>query len=190
MTALRDIPLGTLYTPNGLVSGLWALPRPLTAHWGQGAELVARMECLWGGFDISFGKQDTIGGVTVDSDASVRPSVVADWSALPFADRSFASGYWDPPYLGSVGDDGDVHYNRMDPCLREIVRVLDVRLVVLSPLVYPCPDGWSREAVIAVTMGPNKVIRAVQSFVRSQQTVLEWPTHANALAVGDIWEFA
>lgn len=162
-------PFGTFITPTGKVSGFWALPRPLTSHWGQGEELMQRIGALWGEPDVIFGKQDQVSGLTVDMDPATEPSVVADWSALPFADRSLSFGYWDPPYLGSIGEAGDVHYDRMDPCLREICRVLDRRLVVLSPLVYPCPKGWTREGVIAVTYGPNKVIRAVQPFVRRQQ---------------------
>lgn len=188
----RDMPYGTVWTPNGLLSGLWALPRPLTSHWGQGQELMQRMEKLWGRFDVVFGKQDTVSGLTVDSDPASGASVIADWAALPFADHSLRQGYWDPPYLGHVGDDGDVHYDRMDACLREMTRVCDVRLVILSPLVYPCPKRWKREAVIATTMGPNKVIRAVQSFVRSQQQSLLGgpPMQANAPAapIGGIFE--
>lgn len=174
--ALRRLPAmppyGTFTTPTGKVSGFWALPRPLTSHWGQGEELMERIAALWGEPDIIFGKQDQVTGLTVDADPATSPSVVADWAALPFADRSYQFGYWDPPYLGSVGEDGDVHYDRMDPCLREICRVLERRMVILSPLVYPCPPGWDREAVVAVTYGPNKVIRAVQSFVRNRQGVL------------------
>lgn len=165
-------PFGTFRTPNGFLSGLWALPRPLTRHWGQGEELMQRIGAMWGQPDIIFGKQDTVEGLTVDADASASPTVVADWSALPFRDRAFRFGYWDPPYLGHIGENGDVHYDRMDACLREMCRVVDERLIILSPLIYPCPKGWRREAVIAATMGPNKVIRAVQAFLRDQQELL------------------
>lgn len=165
-------PFGTFRTPNGLLNGLWAMPRPRTSHWGNGEELMSRMLPLWGEPTIIFGKQDNVTGLTVDADPLQQPSVVADWSALPFDDRTHAFGYWDPPYLGHIGEDGDVHYDRMDPCLREICRVLDERLVILSPLIYPCPKGWFRDAVIAVTYGPNKVMRALQSFVRDEQGVL------------------
>ena len=81
-------------------------------------------------------------------------------------DNHFRSGYWDPPDLGFVGRDGDVHYKRLDPCLREICRVLSERLFILSPLVYPCPKEFHRSAVVAITMGPNKVIRCLQAFDR------------------------
>lgn len=167
-------PYGTFVTPSGKQSGFWALPRPLTSHWGQGEELMQRIAALWGEPDIIFGKQDTVAGLTVDADAAMEPSVVADWSAMPFVDKAYTFGYWDPPYLGHVGEDGDVHYDRMDACLREICRILSQRLVILSPLIYPCPPGWDREGIIAVTYGPNKVIRACQSFVRSPQVALLW----------------
>lgn len=161
------LPIGTIKTPNGLLSGLWALPRPLTKKWGSGA-LVERIKQTWGPPDIVFGKQDQVSGpwVTVDKDSKVKPTIVADWCALPFKDKSFKFSYWDPPYLGYVGKDGDVHYNRMDNCLREICRVSSERIVILSPLIYPCPENWKRDAVISCTYGPNKIIRAVQSFVR------------------------
>lgn len=82
---MQDLPYGTVYTPNGLLSGLWALPRPLTAHWGQGDELMKRMTQLWGPFDVVFGKQDTVDGhgVSVDSDPESNPDVLSDWSDMP-----------------------------------------------------------------------------------------------------------
>ncbi len=168
-----DLPIGTVITPNGLLSGLWALPRPLTRHWGSG-NVFARICQIWGEPDVVFGKQDQVEGVsvTVDKDVTCNPSVVADWSSMPmFADRQFKLGYWDPPYLGEIGEDGDVHYKRMDPCLREICRVIGGRLFIYSPLVYPCPDGFHRIAVIATTMGPNKIVRALQGFERDQADV-------------------
>ena len=167
---MTELPLGTVTTPNGLLSGLWALPRPLTKHWGSG-NIHARIKQVWGAPDIVFGKQDQIepGTITVDKDPGVSPTIVADWASMPFKDKEFACGYFDPPYLGYIGEDGDVHYKRLDPCVREICRVLSKRLFILSPLVYPCPDGWHRIAVIATTFGPNKVIRSLQGFERDTE---------------------
>jgi hypothetical protein len=159
------LPIGTITTPNNLLSGLWALPRPTTHHWGSGL-VLDRITQVWGYPDICFGKQDHVCGFTVDSNIDVSPSVVSDWGALPFGDNSFKFGYWDPPYLGHIGQDGDVHYKRLDNCLQEMCRVLQERIVILSPLVYPCPKGWKRDGVIAITMGPNKVIRCLQSFIK------------------------
>ena len=165
---MDKLPIGTLMTPNGLYSGLWALPRPTTKHWGSGL-LLSRIEQVWGKCDVIFGKQDNVEGFTVDSDKSVNPSVVASWESMPFHNEQFGQGYWDPPYLGYIGDAGDVHYSRMEKCWHEISRVLSERLLIISPLVYPCLDGWKREAVIAVTMGPNKIIRCLQCFAREAQ---------------------
>lgn len=159
------LPIGTITTPNGLLSGLWVLPRPLTKHWGSGA-IMERIKQTWGECDAIFGKQDRVDGTTIDKDPKVKPTVVADWGALPFKDKSFKFSYVDPPYIGYVGKDGDVHYNRMDNCVREICRVTSEQLIILSPLIYPCPKGWKRNAVIAVTYGPNKIIRSLQSFMR------------------------
>lgn len=117
---------------------------------------------------IIFGKQDQVEGLTVDINPSNNPTVVADWSSLPFRDGMLERGYWDPPYLGYIGADSDVHYKRMDDCYREICRILSRRLFILSPLVYPAPKGWHRIAVIAVTMGPNKVIRCLQGFEKKR----------------------
>ena len=136
-----ELPIGTIYTPNRLLSGLWALERPKTSHWGSG-DILDRITKIWGKPDIIFGKQDQADGFTVDIDPTNKPSVVADWACMPFSDKQFASGYWDPPYLGEIGEDRDVHYNRMDKCYAEICRVLSERLFILSPLVYPCPDEY------------------------------------------------
>lgn len=159
------LPIGTVITPNGLYSGLWALPRPLTSHWGSG-ELLSRIEQVWGKCEVIFGKQDQVYGLTVDLQHKVSPSIVANWEKLPFKSESFASGYWDPPYLGYIGKDGDVHYSRLQPSFFEICRVISERIFIFSPLIYPCPSGFRREAVIAITMGPNKIIRCLQCFAR------------------------
>ena len=163
-----ELPIGTFLTPSGKVySGLWALPRPLTRHWGSG-KLQERLEQIWGKCSVIFGKQDQVYGLSIDIDESTHPTVVADWAALPFADNTFKSGFWDPPYFGHIGRDGDVHYSRLESCRKEICRVLSCRLFILSPLIYPCMLGWKRVAVIAVTFGPNKIIRCLQGFEREE----------------------
>ena len=160
------LPIGTITTPNGLFSGLWALPRPLTKHWGSGA-IMERIKQVWGACDAIFGKQDQVQcRVTIDNDIKVKPTVVAEWSSLPFKDKVFSQSYWDPVYFSRIGKDKVVKFQRQDNCLREICRVTSKRLLILHPLIYPCPKGWRREAVIAITFGPNKMIRCLQSFVR------------------------
>lgn len=170
------IPLGTIRTSKGIYSGLWALQRPNTKHWGSGM-LLKRIAAIWGRPSAIFGKQDQVDGLTIDSDESVRPSVVADWAALPFASNSLPSGYWDPPYLGYIGVDDDVHYSRLEHCRREISRVISEHLLILSPLVYPNLKGWKRTAVIAITYGPNKVIRCLQGYEREpmQAALMDLP---------------
>jgi hypothetical protein len=189
MNKTRDLPLGTVITPNGLYAGLWALPRPQTQHWGSGL-LLPRIEGVWGAVDIVFGKQDGVYGFSIDNDIQTTPSVCANWQRLPFRDGQFRSGYWDPPYLGYIGDDGDVHYSRLQACFEEILRVLNKRVFILSPLVYPCPDGWKREAVIAITMGPNKVIRALQAFERKGSGGLNPPSLREIFLLSDLPLFA
>lgn len=160
---MNNLPIGTLITPNGLLSGLWAMPRPTTHRWGSGA-VLSRIEEIWG-CDIIFGKTDQVSGITVDKNPGVNPTFVADWVDMSFAgDDEYGVGYWDPPYLGYIGPEGDVHYSRLEPCLREICRILSDKLFILSPLIYPCPKGWKRIAVIAITFGPNKIIRCLQGF--------------------------
>ena len=151
---------------SGFVYGVWALPRPLTRHWGQGRELLERMNRAGWSPDVVFGKQDFIPDhvTSIDKDPDTHPTHIANWADLPFADDSFRTGYWDPPYLGYIGPDGDVHYDRLDASYREIGRVVSDRLVILSPLIYPALRGWRREAIIAITYGPNKIIRALQVF--------------------------
>jgi hypothetical protein len=168
---------GTFRTPNGVVTGIWALPRAWTRHWGSG-DVLPNIRRIWGKVDISFGKRDQVDGLTVDNDPIVKPSIVADWRHLPFRDGQFGIGYWDPPYLGHIGSDGDVHYNRLDPCLHEICRVVNT-LFILSPLIYPCPKGFRRAAVIAITMGSDKIIRSLQGFTR-QDSLPETDTPRDA----------
>lgn len=164
-------PFGTFRTPNRLLAGLWAIERPKTRHWGSGI-IQARIEKLWGTCSVIFGKQDQVEGFTIDNDELAKPTVVADWAALPFRDGTFVSGYWDPPYLGFIGKNGDVHYNRLDSCFKEMCRVLQCRITILSPLVYPCPTGWKRDAIIGITFGPNKIIRCLQGFINPKANQL------------------
>ena len=155
---------------------LWACPRPLTRHWGSGT-LFDRIAEHYGKPDIVFGKQDQIpdGIPTVDIDPKVNPSYLLDWAKMDcFKDGQFKFGYWDPPYLAKIDDKEGVHYNRLEPCYREIARVCSWRLAILHPLLYPKPDHYHRIAVIAITYGPNKVIRCLQVFQRdnpNQQTI-------------------
>lgn len=146
---------------------MMALPRPRTGKWGSGV-LLDRIEKIWGKMDVIFGKMDNVDGFTVDRNPEVNPSVVCDWADMPFEDRHFQQGYWDPPYIGWTDADKGIHYHRLEPCYREIQRIIARRLFILSPLVYPAPIGFKRVAVVGVTYGPNKIIRALQGFERER----------------------
>ena len=133
----------------------WACQRPLTHHWGSG-QVEKRLVKDFGQIDVAFGKQDQIseGITTIDSDASVNPTVIADWKKLPFEDNHFNFGYWDPPYDKLYKKEG-----------MEIWRVCK-RLAILHTFIFP--RAWLKEGVregmIAITMGPLKQIRCLQIF--------------------------
>ena len=177
-----DLPIGTFRTPKGILSGLWATQRPLTGKWGSG-QVFQRLESLsnavgWHPIDVVFGMQDQIPKrpnlTTIDKDPAVGATITADWNDLGrFEDHHFSYGYWDPPYFATRDEGRMIHYNRLQKCYAEIARVLKSRLAILHPLIYPNLDGWHRVAVIAVTFGPNKVIRALQVYERDEQQSLE-----------------
>jgi len=130
---------------------LWATPRPRTRRWGCG-ELIKQLERKFGKFDAFFGKTDGVreDAFSVDINPEVKPTVVADWSSLPFCDKQFAFVFWDPPY--------NKLYRRE---LKEIARV-SRRIALLHEFVQPLIKGWKREVVLGVTMGPNRRIRCLQ----------------------------
>lgn len=140
-----------------MFTDLWATPRPRTAKWGCG-ELIAQVEAKFGEFDAFFGKTDGLPdhGISVDINQDGQPTVVADWRNLPFADGKFNFAFWDPPY--------DKLYR---PELREIARVCK-RLALLHEYVQPLIHGWEGEAVLGITMGPNRRIRCLQIWKRSE----------------------
>ena len=129
----------------------WACRRPMTRHWGS--------DSVWGRICRSFGVPDVAFGATdgiPDAVLIVDRSRGVEWAHLPYADRQFAFGYWDPPY--------DKLYR---PEAREIWRTVQ-RLAILHTHVYPRAwfEGATREAMVAVTMGPLKQVRMLQLFRR------------------------
>jgi hypothetical protein len=136
-------------TANGHLYDLWALPRPLTKHWGSG-EVWNRICKTIGVPDVAFGKTDGI----PDHILSVDKTHGFLWATLPFEDNEFDFGYWDPPY--------DKLYK--PECL-EIWRTTK-KLAILHTHVYP--TSWmknaKRIATVAITMGPLKQIRCLQLF--------------------------
>jgi len=127
----------------------WACQRPLTHKWGSG-QVFERISRQLGIPDVAFGKTDGI----PDSVMYVDLENGYDWQDLPFVDNHFEFGYWDPPY--------DKLYKREG---QEIWRTCK-RLAILHTHIFP--RAWlingSREAMIAITMGPMKQIRCLQVF--------------------------
>lgn len=136
---------------------LWATPRPRTHGWGC-AELIHQLEAKFGNFDAFFGKTDGIPGnrFSVDLNPKSSPTIVANWSNLPFRDDAFEFVFWDPPY--------DKLYRKE---LREIARVSN-RLALLHEYVQPLLQGWEREVVLGITMGPNRRIRCLQIWQKQR----------------------
>jgi hypothetical protein len=135
----------------------WPCPRPLTKHWGSGA-VFSRIAKAFGMPDVAFGKTDNIPEITPlfpDSGIFfVDLNNGYNWASLPFLENQFKFGYWDPPYDKLYRKEG-----------QEIWRVCQ-RLAILHPLIWP--RAWllnaKREAMVAVTFGPLKMIRCLQIF--------------------------
>lgn len=180
-----------------VITGLWALPRPLTSSWGSG-EVFRRVSLTFGEPDAAFGVRDGIPprvlGVDIACHApravagrgsrwaacaaargSARaPRVRAAWAALPFLHECFGLGYWDPPYVEAAG-------SMMKREAQEIWRVCR-QLAILSEHVYPRSwfAGAHRIAQIGVTMGPMRRIRTLQVFGRDYLS----PRQASLAAFG------
>jgi hypothetical protein len=136
-------------TETGFLYGFWALARPMTKTWGSGKvweRICDNLEIP----DVAFGKTDGIpdGVLAVDHNNGY------EWKSLPFEDKQFGFGYWDPPY--------DKLYR---PEALEIWRTCR-KLAVLHTHIYPTSwfAGAKRTGGIAITMGPLKTIRCLQIF--------------------------
>lgn len=137
----------------------WACPRQMTSTWGC-PTIYKRMIAKFGKPDVCFGKTDGLPEdvETVDISPLSRPSILADWKHIPVEDGHWEYGFWDPPYD-----------KRYEPELREILRTLSRRIIILHQLVYPNPLGWQKVAIIGVTTGPNMRIRCLQVYDRTAQ---------------------
>ena len=138
---------------SDIIFDFWACQRPLTKRWGSG-QVFGRIEKNLGRIDAAFGKTDGIpeGIMAIDLNTGY------DWKDLKeFSDNHFNFGYWDPPYDKLYKNEGI-----------EIWRVCK-RLAILHTHIWP--RAWleriakaDREAMIAITFGPMKVIRCLQVF--------------------------
>ena len=139
-------------SPEGVLFGYWACQRPLTHKWGSGQ--VWKRICLeFGRPDVAFGKTDGI----PRSVRFVDFKNGYNWTSLPFRKNQFNFGYWDPPYDHLYKEEG-----------MEIWRTCR-RLAILHTFIWP--KSWlqrvapaTREAMVAITMGPMKQIRCLQVF--------------------------
>lgn len=150
--------------PGQVTFGFWACTRPRTVGWGSG-EMFSRIEAQFGRPDAAFGVTD---GIPI---AELFPVMLIDrrfgleWATLPLVDNEYAFGYWDPPYHNEkVRGPG----NRAKLFKREAQEIWRVcqRLAILHTHVYPRSwfAGATREAMVAVTMGPLKQVRMLQIF--------------------------
>lgn len=139
-------------TKRGLIWDYWALPRPMTKGWGSG-KVWQRICEIFGQPDIAFGKTDGI----PNNIKAVDKNLDYEWANLPFADNQFLFGYWDPPYDKLYRPEG-----------MEIWRCCK-KLAILHTHVYP--TSWfirgKRIGMVAITMGPLKVIRILQIFEKN-----------------------
>ena len=140
-----------------VIFDFWACQRPLTKHWGSG-QVYGRIVEQFGQPDVAFGKTDGIpdGIVAVDLNTGY------DWTKLPFRDNEFEFGYWDPPYDHLYKKEG-----------MEIWRCCK-RLAVLHKHIWPRAwlVGATREAMVAVTMGPMKQVRCLQVHRKDMAALL------------------
>ena len=132
-----------------IIFDFWACQRPLTRYMGSG-QVFERIEKNFGRPDVAFGKTDGI----PDDVLFVDKTNNFDWIDMPFENNQFEFGYWDPYYDKLYKKEG-----------MEIWRVCQ-RLAILHTHIWP--KAWlensTREAMIAITMGPMKRIRCLQIF--------------------------
>jgi hypothetical protein len=142
----------------------WSCPRPKTRHWGSG-QVCVRMGGTFGTPDAAFGKTDNIPDAITAYDLNNG----YDWNDLPLPDNHHEFGFWDPPYDKMYRPEG-----------MEIWRVCK-RLAILHPLIYPTSwfAGARREAMVAVTFGPFKIIRCLQFFTKDLDSDIIRPTRRN-----------
>ena len=156
------------YEINKVITGHWALPRPIGKYKTRHPdELLNRLEVLIGPWNrkeilhlfsgISKFK-NAKKEVRVDINPEVNPDLILDLrkDKLPFQDNSFNIIYADPPY-----------YNFPPYCfVKEAVRVLKPFgfLVILHQLVYKTPKNCKRWACISIGTGPNMRLRCLNIF--------------------------
>ena len=156
------------YEINNIITGYWALPRPVGKYKTRHPDaILKRLEALLGPYKVKrilhlfcgiSRFPDAKEEIRVDINPEVNPDYVLDLrkDKLPFEDDSFDIVYADPPY-----------YDFPPYCfVDEAVRVLKPAgfLVILHQLVYRTPKNTKRWAMIALSTGPNMRLRCLNIF--------------------------
>ena len=113
-----------------------------------------------------------VGGVRVDIRPEVRPDVVANGCALPFAPEAFGAVLIDPPYTVEYADGlYGTSYPRPSHLLAEASRVArpDAPIGFLHYLVPMPPPNCTLERVHGIYTGVGYRIRAWTVFRKHQQ---------------------
>lgn len=115
-----------------------------------------------------------VGGVRIDANATLRPTVAADAQALPFATGALQLTFADPPY--SATDAARYGFPMIDRrrVLREVARATAPGgFLVWLDTVLPMfrKDAWSWVGQIGVVVSTNHQYRMVSIFQRTSEAV-------------------
>jgi hypothetical protein len=94
------------------------------------------------------------GDVTLDSDITVKPMILADVRELPFKDNSFAAAFMDCPWTASWK-------KNVANAMKELLRVAPI-VYVLSPWTYGSSKCQIEEVYIAWQPGVNQTLTFVK----------------------------
>lgn len=115
-------------------------------------------------------------GVRVDIRRAMFPDIVADGTALPFAEESFDAVLIDPPYSVEYAEHlYGIEYPRPSALLREAWRVLrPCRRVGIVHFLVPRPEhGLRFVEVHGITTGCGYRIRALTVFEKQQRGLFD-----------------
>ena len=159
---------------GGVITDRWALHRPTGKY--RGVSPTGLFKRLSGLIDLNdktilhqFGgiAQKDKNNITIDINSKLKPSCIANACCLPFKANVFDVVFVDPPYE-------KIYAQKLYRCkpvrpysfIKEAVRVCKPGgfICILHFLVYIRPKGTERYAVITLSLGPNKRVRALNIF--------------------------